>query len=144
MTVEQLAADYAHLARESADLARKYADLYAASSNREKSLEKEIDLLSAEIAILHAAVEDLKSTVKELREQMRGDAEKSGSFAAQEVLNRRELASLQEADKERRRTRAKFWGGVALIFAGIFAGGATTLVWHLVTAEAKSTEARPR
>ena len=117
-------------------LASDYADLYAQALKRDEERKAEIGKLHAEIVLLHAAIADLKSTIIELKLNSRDESERSGSFAAQEILNRDKLAALQEAEKERRATRAKFWGGVALIVAGVFAGGASTLVWHLVTLEA--------
>jgi hypothetical protein len=103
---------FSRLARQNAELAQKYADLAAKALQRDEERKKEIDSLRAEIVLLHEAIADLKETIRDLRAQNRHDAEQSGSFKAQEIINQRELAQLQEREKERRKLVLTVLGSV--------------------------------
>jgi hypothetical protein len=104
MSTEQLADDYARLARQ-------YADLAAAALKRDEERKAEIDSLRAEIVLLHDAIQDLKDTIRELRART-ADAEISGSYKAKELLDQRELEQSREREKERRKIVTTVIGGV--------------------------------
>ena len=85
-----------------------------AEANLEQS--QAIGRLMAEVSgvrdEMRQALADLRDTIREMRYSARADAEQSGSFKAQELINARELAQLQEREKERRKLIATVLGGV--------------------------------
>lgn len=114
-------------------LATQYATLAARAIADHESCKAEVDNLRAEIIILHEALADLKATIRKLKDTLEDKAETSGSWAAQEILNRRELKERRTADKERRALRAKVAGGIVVglvVAIGIFVGG---VFWHAST-----------
>jgi DNA repair exonuclease SbcCD ATPase subunit len=90
------------LAHDYAKLAREYADLASRCLKADEDRKAEIDALRAEIVLLHKAIEELREVIRNLREQNKDEAERSGSWSAQEALNKRELEQLRESQRDRK------------------------------------------
>lgn len=122
LTALELARELASLAADNGKIAAKYADLAAECVRNDEERKGEIDGLRAEIAKLGAR---LAESIEKLRHDSHSDAKTTAAVEAQELLNRRELAKLQDEERDRktdaRARRMEVWKILATILISALA-----------------------